>query len=141
MEQREHAQIGEAIERRMASFEAAEGSLDASALLKHFSTAGDFYMHNDGQRLGFEAIAGAVRNAFPTLSALEGGFVGLEVHVLAADAALATARFRETITTTGGTPVRQQGAASWLWRLRGGEWVIVYGHVDHYPDTMPDSTV
>jgi hypothetical protein len=34
--------------------------------------------------------------------------------VLAADAALATARFR--------------------WRLRSGEWTMTYGHVDHYPD-------
>ena len=104
-----------------------------------FSNAGDFYMHNDGQRLGFEAVAGAVRNAFPTLSALEGGFVGLDVHVLAADAALTTARFQETITTVGGATIRQYGAASWLWRLRGSEWKIAYGHVDHYPDATPDS--
>ena len=117
----------------MASFEAAERALDASALIGHFSTAGDFYMHNDGQHLDREAIATAVQNAFPTLMALEGGFEGLEVHVLADDAALATARFRETITTRDGVTLRQQGAASWLWRLREGQWSIVYGHVDHYP--------
>lgn len=63
----------------------------------------------------------------------------LEVHVLASDAALATARFRETTTTAGGTTVCQQGAASLLWRLQGNEWEIAYGHVDHYPDSTPDA--
>lgn len=139
MNERDHTRIREAIALRMASFEAAERALDASALLEHFSDAGDFYMHNDGQRLGLEAVAGAVRSAYPTLSALEGGFVGLEVLVLASDAALATARFRETITTPGGTTVRQHGAASWLWRLRDTAWKIAYGHVDHYPDSTPDA--
>jgi ketosteroid isomerase-like protein len=139
MNERDHIQIREAIALRMASFEAAERALDASALVEHFSDAGDFYMHNDGQRLDLEAVAGAVRSAFPTLSALEGGFVDLEVHVLASNAALATARFRERIITSGGTTARQQGAASWLWRLRGTEWKIAYGHVDHYPDSTPDA--
>jgi ketosteroid isomerase-like protein len=54
--------------------------------------------------------------------------------VLASDAALASARFREAIATRDGATLHQQGAASWLWRLRGGEWLIVHGGVDHYPD-------
>ena len=133
------AQIREAIHRRMASFEAAERALDASALIGHFSTAGDFYMHNDGQQLDRGTIATAVQNAFPTLMALEGGFEGLDIHVLADDAALATALFRETITMRDGVTLRQQGAASWLWRLREGQWTIVYGHVDHYPSTTSET--
>lgn len=133
------AEIRDAIRRRMASFEAAERSLDPSALVAHFSTAGDFYMHNDGQRIDLPTVADAVQRAFPTLARLEGGFEGVEVHVLAADVALATARFREAITTLDGVIVRQQGAASWLWRLREGQWSIAYGHVDHYPAPTPDS--
>ena len=90
-------------------------------------------MYNDGVRLSRDEIVGGVMSAFPTLRSLEGGFSGLQIHVLAADAALATALFEETITTQDGTVVRQRGAATWLWRERDGSWRIVYGHVDHYP--------
>jgi ketosteroid isomerase-like protein len=136
--EQDRIQIRDAVERRMASFEAAERALDALALVQHFSDAGDFYMYNDGQRLTFASVAAAVGQAFPMLRVLDGGFTELQVHVLAADAALATARFREAITAHDGTVVRQQGAASWLWRARGGEWKIAYGHVDHYPDSAPN---
>jgi uncharacterized protein (TIGR02246 family) len=125
--------VREAVERRIASFEAAERALDAHALVEHFSDAGDFYMHNDGQRLTRAAIAAGVSQTFPTLRSIEGGFREVNIHVLAADAALATAMFMETITTREGTVVRQRGAATWLWRRQGSAWVIVYGHVDHYP--------
>ena len=122
-----------AVERAMASFENAERSLDARALVTHFSDSGDFYMHNDGQRLGRDAIVAGVTQAFPTLRSLEGGFSRVEIHVLGPDAALATALFQETMTTQDGTVIQQRGAATWLWRQRGGKWKIVYGHVDHQP--------
>jgi uncharacterized protein (TIGR02246 family) len=131
----EQQQLGvrTAVERGMASFEHAERALDAGALVRHFADAGGFYMHNDGQRLTREAIAAGVTQTFPTLRSIEGGFTALQIHVLAPDAALATALFEETITAQDGTVVRQRGAATWLWRERDGEWTIVYGHVDHYP--------
>lgn len=125
--------VREAVERGMASFEAAERALDPNALVEHFAVTGDFYMYNDGVRLSRDEIVGGVMSAFPTLRSLEGGFSGLQINVLAADAALATALFEETITTQDGTVVRQRGAATWLWRERDGSWRIVYGHVDHYP--------
>jgi uncharacterized protein (TIGR02246 family) len=133
MNSEQQASVRSAVERRMLSFEHAERSLDADALVKHFSDAGDFYMHNDGQRMSRDAIVAGVSKAFPTLRSLEGGFSELQIHVLAADAALATALFEETITTGDGAVVRQRGAATWLWRERNGEWKIAYGHVDHYP--------
>ena len=123
-----------AVERGMASFESAERALDADALIAHFLDGQDFYMHNDGQRLTRDTIAAGVSHAFPTLRSLEGGFSNLQIHVLAPDAALATALFAETITMEDGTVVRQHGAATWLWRLAGGKWKIAYGHVDHYPE-------
>ncbi|MCC7125186.1 MAG: GNAT family N-acetyltransferase [Acidobacteria bacterium] len=83
------------------------------------------------ERLGF-VIVGRLPGAFPTLASIDGGFVDTEVHVLASDAALVTARFHETITTRDGITLPQRGAASWLWRLRDDEWTITYGHVDHY---------
>jgi uncharacterized protein (TIGR02246 family) len=122
-----------AVQRGMESFEAAERALDAGALVEHFAAAGDFYMHNDGLRLTREEIVAGVTQAFPTLRSIEGGFTGLQIVVLAPDAALATALFQETITTQDGTVVRQRGAATWLWREHRGEWKITYGHVDHSP--------
>ena len=74
---------------------------------------GTLNIHNDGHHLKFDQVSAAV---------------------LAADAALATARFRETVTTRDGAVLHQRGAATWLWRLRSGEWTMTYGHVDHYPD-------
>lgn len=133
MESHVRSQVHDAVASRMASFEAAERALDAEALLAHFSTFGDFVLHNDGQRIDFDTVAANVRSAFPTLRALEGGFSDLEIRVLASDAALVTALFQETITMGDGTVVSQRGAATWLWRERGGSWTIAYGHVDHYP--------
>ena len=117
----------------MASFEAAERALDPDALVAHFATDAGCYMYNDGVRLTRDEIVAGVRAAFPTLRSLEGGFRNLEIHVLAADAALATALFEETITTGDGSVVKQRGAATWLWRPQDGEWKIFYGHVDHFP--------
>jgi uncharacterized protein (TIGR02246 family) len=134
MTEQDNARVRHAVERGMASFESAERALNAAALVNHFSNAGDFYMHNDGLRLTREEIVVGVSQAFPTLQSLEGGFSRLQIHVLAPDAALATALFRETITMQDGAVVRQRGAASWLWRERDGEWTIVFGHVDHYQD-------
>lgn len=130
----ERLHIEKAIEKRVASFEAAERELNAVALLQHFWNGADFYMHNDGQRITYDAIAGGVQQAFPTLQSMEGGFTGIEIQVFADDVAMVTARFQETMTTKDGVVIRQRGAATWLWRLRNGEWTIAYGHVDHYPD-------
>lgn len=124
--------VRDAVQLGMASFEAAERALDPEAVIRHFA-ATDFYMHNDGVRLSRDQIVAGVTQAFPTLRSLEGGFTGLQIHVLAADAALATALFEETMTTLDGTVVRQSGAATWLWRQLPGDWRIVYGHVDHHP--------
>lgn len=132
MTEQQITHVREAVQRGMASFEAAERALDAAALVNHFSEAADFYMHNDGQRRSRDEIVAGVTQVFPTLRSLQGGFSGLQIHVLAVDAALATALFEETITTRDGTVVGQRGAATWLWRQLGGEWRIVYGHVDHH---------
>lgn len=132
MTEQQQLAVRTAVERGMSSFEDAERARDAAALIQHFADEGGFYMHNDGQRLTREAIVAGVTQAFPTLRSIEGGFSGLQIHVLAPDAALATALFAETITAHDGTVARHHGAASWLWREQAGRWRIVYGHVDHY---------
>lgn len=123
--------VADAVRAAMHTFEAAERAVDAEALIGHLAPVPEFHMYNDGQRLGYDALTGAVRNAFLTLRSIEGGFSDLTILVLAPDAALATASFSEALTMRDGQTIRQQGAASWLWRRLDGAWRIVYGHVDH----------
>jgi ketosteroid isomerase-like protein len=134
MDEPQRRQIAQTVEQALRSFEAAERALDADGLIRHFAAIPDFYLYNDGQRLSYEAMTTGVRSAFPTLRSLEGGFDDIQIIVLASDAALSTARFQETVTDRTGSSTRQHGVASWLWRQIEGEWRIVYGHVDHYPD-------
>lgn len=118
----------------MRSFEEAERARDAEALLAHFAAVPEFHIYNDGNRLSYDDMAGYVRATFPTLRSIEGGFVNLDVMVLASDAALTTGTFREATTDQAGKTTRVRGAASWLWRLINGRWLVVYGQADHYPD-------
>ena len=131
MDERDRSEIVRSVEAAMRSFETAERALDAERLIAHFADVPDFHMYNDGQRLNYGTMAAGVRAAFPTLRSIEGGFTDIRVLVLAADAALVTARFQETITDATGAEIRQQGTASWLWRKLAADWRIVYGHVDH----------
>jgi ketosteroid isomerase-like protein len=134
MDDSQRTHVARAVEQAMQSFEAAERALDAEGLIGHFAGGPDFYIYNDGHRLTYDAMTGAVRSAFPTLQSMEGGFSDVHVIVLSPDAALATARFQETMTARAGAVVRQRGVASWLWRNTNGRWRIWYGHVDHYSD-------
>jgi ketosteroid isomerase-like protein len=132
MDESRRSQVAQQVEQQMRSFEAAERALDVEKLLEHFANASDFCMFSDDQRLTFEVMATGVRNTFPTLRAIEGGFSDLHVTVLASDAALVSATFRETVTDRNGNVAAQQGVATWLWRTVGDHWRIAYGHVAHY---------
>jgi len=134
MDDRERQTIVAAVEAAMTSFEAAERALDAERIVAHFAQVEDFHVYNDGERLDYAAITANLRSVFPSLQSVEGGFHDVQVIVLAADAALATATFREIMAGRTGTVTRVRGAASWLWRHIEGSWKIIYGHVDHYPD-------
>jgi ketosteroid isomerase-like protein len=133
--ERQHVVI--AIEAAMRSFAEAERARDAAALIAHFAPVPEFHVYNDGDRLTYESMVAGLRATFPTLKAIEGGFSDLNVLVLAPDAALATATFREVITDAAGQTARVRGAATWLWRSIDGKWRITYGQADHYPDGEP----
>ena len=134
MDGAQRRQIAQSVEQALRSFEDAERALDAERLIRPFAPVPDFHLYNDGQRLSYEAMTAGVRSAFPTLRSIEGGFHDIQIIVLASDAALSTAVFRETVTDRAGHPSRQHGAASWLWRHLEGAWRIVYGHIDHYSE-------
>jgi uncharacterized protein (TIGR02246 family) len=135
MDDTQRNEVTAAIQGAMHSFGQAERARDAEALLAHFAPVPDFHLYSDGVRLSYDAVAAGVRQTFPTLRSIEGGFGDLTIIVIARDAALATATFRETITDASGQSTRLRGAASWLWRQVDGRWRIVYGHTHHYPDT------
>jgi ketosteroid isomerase-like protein len=134
MNEGERRQIVQSVERALRAFETAERALDADGLIRHFANVPEFHIYNDGQRLSYEVMTTGVRAAFPALRSIEGGFSDVQIMVLAPDAALLTATFQEVVTDGSGGATRQHGAASWLWRALDGEWRIVYGHIDHYPD-------
>ena len=137
MDDAEREEIVAAVERAVHSFEDAERETDADALLAHFAPVPEFHIYSDGQRISHEAMTAYIRESFPALQSIEGGFVDLTIWVLARDAALATGTFREATTDRSGNTTRVRGAASWLWRRIDGRWLIVYGQADHYPDVEP----
>jgi ketosteroid isomerase-like protein len=118
----------------MRSFETAERSRDAEALIGHFASVPTFHVYNDGRRVTYEAMVAGLRSTFPDLRSIGCDFEDIHVIVLASDAALATAHFRETVTDAQGKTARVRGAASWLWQRLDGQWRITYGQADHYPD-------
>jgi hypothetical protein len=137
MDDTQRKQVTNAVEEAMHSFEQAERGLNAEALIAHFAGVPEFHIYSDGDRLSYDRMAAYIRETFPALRAIEGGFVDLNILVLAPDAALATGTFREATTDASGKTTRVRGAASWLWRQINGRWLIVYGHADHHEDTGP----
>ena len=134
MEDNHREQLANAVRTAMEAFEQAERDRNAEALIAWFARVPEFHIYIDGDRWSYDAMTSYIRETFPTLQALEGGFVDLDVTVLAPDAALTTGTFREATTDASGTTTRLRGAATWLWRLIDGRWLIVYGHADHHED-------
>ena len=84
--------------------------------------------------VSYDEMVTYIRETFPALLSIDGGFVEVKIWVLAPDAALVTGTFREATTDASGNTTRLRGSASWLWRQINGQWLIVYGQADHYPD-------
>lgn len=135
MEDRQREAIVALIEARMRSFEAAERDLDAERVLAHFASGPEFHVYNDGCLVTYDQVVAAVRGGFPKLRAMETPFANVRVCVLGPEYALVSATLRRTVTDGAGTVTRSQGAATWLWRRIDGQWLIVYGQLDHRPDT------
>jgi hypothetical protein len=135
MERTQRELIAAAIEARMRSFEGAEHDLDAERAVAHFARVSEFHVYNDGRLVTYDQVAAAVRAGFPKVRAMETPFSNLRVSVLSPEYALVSATLRRTVTDSAGTVTRSQGAATWLWHNIDGQWLIVYGQLDHRPDT------
>jgi ketosteroid isomerase-like protein len=134
MDDTQRQRISAAVEGALQSFEQAERGRDAEALIAHFASVPEFHIYSDGNRLSYDEMVTYIRETFPTLLSIDGGFVDVKVWVLAPDAALVTGTFREATTDASGSTTRVRGSASWLWRQIAGRWLVVYGQADHYPD-------
>ena len=134
MENTQRQAIVTAVEARMRSFEAAESALDPERALAHFASVPEFHVYNDGRLVTYDQVAAGVRGGFPKVRSMETPFSNLRVSVLSPEYALVSATLRRTVTDSAGTVTRSQGAATWLWRIIDGQWLIVYGQLDHRPD-------
>jgi ketosteroid isomerase-like protein len=129
--------ITAAVLEAMHTFEEAGRARDVDAFIGYFADISGFHVYSDGNRQSYDEVISGIRKTFPTLRSIEGGFVDLNVIVLAPDAALMSGTFREAMTDASGKTTRVRGAATWLWREINGHWLMVYGQADHYPDVEP----
>lgn len=57
----------------------------------------------------------------------------LQVIPLAADVAVASFRFRDSILTNEGELIHSRGPTTFVWERRDGEWRLRFADADHYP--------
>jgi ketosteroid isomerase-like protein len=127
----EGARIERSVRSAVDAFAAAQRERDADAIVGHL--APDFYMYADGTRVDYETVVGQIRSTMPSLQRLETTWSDVEVTVLARDAALVSFVFQDDVTDADGVRARVRGPTSFVWRLREGEWRLVYADADHYP--------
>jgi ketosteroid isomerase-like protein len=131
----ERQAIASSVDSATRAFEDAERDLDAGRVVAHI--APDFYMYNDGVRVGYEPTVQMIRQNFMTLQHMEPGFANIEIRVLGRDAALATFTFRDSIVDGTGASFSFRGPTSLIWERRGTDWLITYADADHYPVAVP----
>lgn len=131
----ERQAIALSVDSATRAFEEAERALDAERVVAHI--APDFYMYNDGVRVGYEPTVQMIRQNFVTLRHMEPGFADIEIKVLGRDAALATFTFRDSLVDATGASFSFRGPTSLIWERRGADWLITYADADHYPVVGP----
>lgn len=112
------------------AFEAAEHSRDADAVLAFL--APEFYMYQDGTRVGRDEVAAQIQQTLPALQAFEPRFDDIEIIELGEDAALVTLTFFDEIRGADGVTTQARGPTTLLWRRRDGRWLLEYADADHY---------
>jgi ketosteroid isomerase-like protein len=132
MEKAQRDDVLSAVSARVRSFATAERARDAEQLLAHYASGPECHFYHDGRRANYDVIAGGVRKALPGVRSLEVAYDDVEVTVLSAEYALASATFRrDVVIDSTGAAVRQEGGVSWIWRNMDGKWLIVHGHISH----------
>jgi ketosteroid isomerase-like protein len=127
--------IRQSVDSATRSFAQAEREVDAEKVIAHI--APDFYMYVDGRRVGYDSVVTQIRRTFGSLASFETQFSDVEVIVLGRRGAVVSFTFRDVITDTSGVETTGRGPTTLAWERRDGQWLIVYGDADHYPDSLP----
>lgn len=120
----------------MASYAAALESLDSARILAHYIAGPEFRLVIDGTSNSYQDMQRIIGGLPRALRKEEVHWDTLAVTVLGPEAGLVYAPFRRVDTDIAGRVTRIRGVATWLWIRRNGQWRSVYGHGDHYPDTL-----
>lgn len=129
----ESQEIITAVTAGMKSYAAALGSVQVDRITAHYVEGPEFRLTSDGtvhsRATLLEVLAGLSK-----LNKMEVNWESITVTPLAPGAALAVAPFRRVDFARDGTLSRNRGVATWVWVRRDGQWRMLYGHGDHYPD-------
>ena len=132
MQEEERARIEKDVRARVDAFQEAERQRDPDAIVAFL--APDFYMYMDGVRADYDTVAAQIRSTMPSLQGFETTWSDVEVRVLGRDHALVSLVFRDEVTDGTGLTTNLRGPTTFVWRLEGGDWRILYADADHYPD-------
>lgn len=135
MSESEFRQVVDAVTAGMNSYAAALRMLEAGPIMAHYLESPEFRLTSDGTMYTRDAMRGVISGLAGTLSRMEVTWESITVTPLAPDVGLAVAPFRTSNVAKDDTVSRVRGVATWVWVRRNGEWRMLYGHGDHYPDT------
>lgn len=123
--------IAAEVDSATGSFQAAERDRDAGRIISHL--APDFYMYNDGVRVGYDSTVANIQRTMPSLLTFEPEWRDIRVHVLGRAGAVVSFVFQDFIVTASNDTMQVQGPTTLVWRRHGSDWLIVYADADHYP--------
>lgn len=131
----ERVAIEASVDSATRAFEEAQRSLNPALVIKHLAL--DFYMYNDGVRVGRDAAVNEIQQTLPSFRYLDPGFEDIEVMVLGHDGAVASFTFHDSIVDGSGATMGFRGATTLVWERRDVDWLITYADADHYARSLP----
>ncbi len=129
------ATVTRSVDSALQAFAAAERSRDAERTVSHI--APDFYMYNDGNRVGYDSVAAQIRRTFPAMQRFDFTWEDIDIRLLGPQHAFVTFTFRDHITMNDGSTLRFRGPTTLVWERRGDDWLIIFADADHYADSIP----
>lgn len=135
MSEAESREVVDSVTAGMKSYAAALGSLQRERIMAHYLESSDFRLTSDGAVHTREGMHEVLDGLATSLNRMDVTWQSITVTPLAPDAAVALAPFRTVNVAKDNTVSRVRGVATWVWVRRNGEWRMLYGHGDHYPDT------
>lgn len=130
-------EIVAAVTAGMRSYAAALGTLQKDRIMAHYVEGPDFRLSSDGVVYTRETLSEVLAASSTKLSKMDVSWDSIRVTPLGPDAAFVIAPFRRADFAKSGAVEHIRGVATWVWVRQNGQWKMLYGHGDHYPDTPP----